>query len=144
MRKGLSVFGYPFSVFAKWSRLAFGNHRQPITDNRKRRRAFTLVEVMLAITIAGVGLAVLLAAAARGVGIGKKAMEYEAARRLFDRLVYEEPIQLDDIEDDRDSGSFDRPYNNYRWERVIEEYGEEEDKLLRLQLRSAGLRFEVR
>jgi len=93
------------------------------------RKGFTLVEAMLAMVIVTTGLSVLYTAAARSIAIGKKAKEYEVARNLFAILEYEEPIQLDDVDDDRESGRFDNPYRDYKWTRTITEYGEESDEL---------------
>ena len=93
------------------------------------RKGFTLIEAMLAMVIVTAGLSVLYTAAARSIAIGKKAKEYEVARTLFSTLEYEEPIQLDDVDEDRDSGRFSSPYEDYRWSRTITEYGEESDEL---------------
>jgi len=55
----------------------------------RRVRGFTLIEVMIALAIAGLGLATLIAAAGTGLGNTKLADQYiEATRRAQSRLAF--------------------------------------------------------
>lgn len=98
----------------------------------RANRGLTLIETMLAIAILGLGLVILIAAATRGVKVAKKAQEYEVARKLLAYLDLHEPLQLDELEEDSESGDFPRPYEQYEWSRDIEFAGVEEDELFRI------------
>jgi len=90
----------------------------------------TLVEVVLALAILAMGLTALIAAAARGLSIARKARNIDDAHQLFGVLEIEEPLYLEeDIRDAAGSGMFDAPYSQYRWSREIEAVGEEKDGL---------------
>ena len=95
----------------------------------KNKEGLSLVEVTLALTIATVGVITLLSAAAKAVAIAGKSKEYEIVRSLLSELDRKEPLQLDDLDEDVDGGSFERPYNNYRWRREVKHIGVEEDEI---------------
>ena len=99
------------------------------------RGGFTLIEVMLAIVILGLGLGVLMSAASRAVAVAAKARDYEVARTLIYRLELEEPLQLDELKEDDESGSFGSDYPGIRWEREVVEYGEDTDLLFKVTTR---------
>ncbi|MCB1069203.1 MAG: prepilin-type N-terminal cleavage/methylation domain-containing protein [Kiritimatiellae bacterium] len=104
---------------------------------RKQRRqasraGLTLVEVILALVILGTALTALIAAASRALSVVRQAKNLDTSRELFGVLEVMEPIQppfIEDIEEAAGSGSFERPYENYRWERTVEVVGDEEDGL---------------
>jgi prepilin-type N-terminal cleavage/methylation domain-containing protein len=97
---------------------------------RRRRAGLTLVEVLLAIVILGIGLVVLIAAASRCIAVVRKVRNFETSRELLAQVELENPIQLEeDIEDANKSGSFSSPYSGYSWGREVELIGNEEDAL---------------
>lgn len=98
----------------------------------KGRDGFTLIEVILAIAILGAGMVVLSSAVVQCLAMARSAKEYETARTLFAVLEMTEPLQLDEVEADEEDGTFDGKYSDYRWSRLIEEMGEEEDKMFRI------------
>jgi prepilin-type N-terminal cleavage/methylation domain-containing protein len=93
------------------------------------RSGLTLIEVMLAITILGMGLTVLIASASRCLSVVRQAKNYETARHLLGRVEVEKPLQLEEkIEAGSEDGDFtDEP--GYQWTRQIEIVGKEEDGL---------------
>ena len=101
----------------------------------RRKTGLSLVEVMLAITILSIGLVVLIASAGRAVAIAKKSKEYETARKLMADVALNEPLQLDDLEEDSDSGNFPSPYREFKWERDVTMAGAEEDELFEVRTR---------
>lgn len=90
----------------------------------KRKAGLTLIEVMLAIVILGVGACVLLVATSRCMAVATKARHYSTAQRLIARVNTEKPLTRGELEDGIESGSFDDGYN---WEREITQ-SEEEDR----------------
>ena len=99
------------------------------------RTGLTLVEVMLAVTIPSIGLVVLIASAGRAVAVAKKSKEYETARKLLADLELNEPLQLDDLEEGSEDGTFPEPYRSYRWERDLTIVGAEEDEMYEVRTR---------
>lgn len=93
----------------------------PRGRRRGRRSGLTLVEVLIAITILGVGIAVLVASTARGLAVARKAKYFETARHLLAVVELEEPIvDLLEVVDTEQSGEFETPYQDYRWTRTAE------------------------
>lgn len=100
-------------------RASGGGH--PRMRRRGRRSGLTLVEVLIAITILGVGIAVLVASTARGLAVARKAKYFETARHLLAVVELEEPIvDLLEVVDTEQSGEFESPYQDYRWTRTAE------------------------
>lgn len=91
-----------------------------------RRAGLTLIEVILATAILGVGIASLVAATAQCLAVARKAREYEIARRLVAQVDLEVPIQFEELEEGEESGEFEDPYEGYTWLREIEEISEDE------------------
>jgi prepilin-type N-terminal cleavage/methylation domain-containing protein len=91
------------------------------------KRGLTLIEVMLAVVILGVGSGVLLLATARCLAIIGKSQRYSTAQRLILRVDAEHPLTRAKIEASSENGRFDDE-PDYRWEREItapeEEYRE--------------------
>ncbi|MBC8206800.1 MAG: prepilin-type N-terminal cleavage/methylation domain-containing protein [Kiritimatiellales bacterium] len=96
----------------------------PCSTTPARTAGLTLIEVMLAIVILGVGAGTLLVATARCVAVATKARHYSAAHRLMLRVDVENPLTRGEIEDGVESGTFD---DRYSWEREILE-SENEDR----------------
>jgi prepilin-type N-terminal cleavage/methylation domain-containing protein len=110
--------------------------QSPKSKIANSRAGLTLVEVLLALVILGIGLSGLIATASKCLSVAKKARNYETARELLARVDIEKPIQLEKkIEDAEGSGSFDAPYQGYAWKREIELVGLEEDCLYRVNTR---------
>lgn len=97
--------------------------------SKKRKRGLTLVEVLLALAILGIGLFVLITAASRCLSVARQAKQYEIARRLMARVNLEEPLQLkEEITEDTESGTFGYDYPGYTWNRKIEQALEDDDE----------------
>ncbi|HPF99038.1 MAG TPA: prepilin-type N-terminal cleavage/methylation domain-containing protein [Kiritimatiellia bacterium] len=69
---------------------------RPGTWNLKRgtRRGFTLIEVMMALAILGIGLSVLIATASKCLAVVKQSKNYEAARHLLGIVELEHRNQI--------------------------------------------------
>ena len=72
------------------------------------------------------GIASLVAAAARCLAVAHKAREYEVARRLIGQVDLEVPIQFEELEEGEETGKFEDPYDDYTWLREIEEISDDE------------------
>lgn len=109
-----------------------GRGGHPGRTRRRSRGGLTLIEVILALVILGTGLTALIAAASRALSVVRQAKNLDTTRELFGVLEVMEPVHppfIEDIEEAAGSGSFERPYQDYRWERRVEMVGEEEDGL---------------
>jgi prepilin-type N-terminal cleavage/methylation domain-containing protein len=91
---------------------------------KHRKQGLTLIEVMLAIVILGIGAGTLMLATARCMSVAVKAQHYSVAQRLILRVNTENPLTRGEIDDGTESGRFD---DGYRWEREITE-NENEDR----------------
>ena len=105
-----------------------GQNRKP-KDKSRRRAGLTLLEVLLAIIILGIGLIVLVSTASKCLSVAKKARNYETARELLARVELEHPIKKDKMEEADGDGSFDADYSGYRWTRKVDLVGLEKDGL---------------
>ena len=100
-----------------------------------RRAGFTLVEVLLAIFIAGTTIAMLVLAAGRCLKIASKAEQMELVRGLFSELDRTAPLQLEDVEDGySDNGDFP-DQRGFAWRRTCTLLGEEEDGMFEIHTR---------
>jgi len=81
-----------------------------------RKAGLSLIEVMLAVVILGIGSGTLMLATARCLGVVTKARHYSTAQRLILQVGAENPLTRRDIELGTESGDFD---DGYRWEREI-------------------------
>lgn len=88
------------------------------SPSSRRRRGLTLIEVMLAVVILGIGSGVLLMATARCLAIISKSQRYSTAQRLIGQVGAEHPLTRAEIKEGKESGQFDDEAN-YRWEREI-------------------------
>lgn len=91
-------------------------HSPPAT--RHSQKGLTLIEVLLAVVILGVGAGVLMLATARCLSVVKKAQHYTTAQRLIMRVGAENPLTRGEIQPGTDSGDFSDE-SAYRWEREI-------------------------
>ncbi len=82
----------------------------------------TLIEVMLAIIILGIGSGTLMLATARCISVVSKARHYSAAQRLILRVGAENPLTRGEISDGTESGEFEE---GYTWEREVSEFDDE-------------------
>ncbi|MGE4490137.1 MAG: prepilin-type N-terminal cleavage/methylation domain-containing protein [Kiritimatiellales bacterium] len=85
-----------------------------------RKAGLTLIEVLLAVVILGIGAGVLMLATARCLAVISKSRHYSTAQRLIQQVSAEHPLTRGMVEAGRDSGEFDNE-ENYSWEREITE-----------------------
>jgi len=94
---------------------------------QRGRAGLTLIEVMLAMVIVGTGIAAMVAATARCLGVVRRAKNFEAARHLLAMVDVENPIPLkEEITEDAEGGAFSGDYLGFKWERRIEAVGDPE------------------
>jgi len=109
----------------------------PTPDTRHpnpSRAGLTLIEVMLALVILGIGMVALVTAAGRCISVARQAKNFDAARELLARVEVEQPMMLEErVEDIAGSGSFDPPYSGFSWTRTVEPEGFEDDGLWRVE-----------
>lgn len=99
-----------------------------------RRSGLTLIEVMLALVILGMGMVALVTAAGRCISVARQAKNFDTARELLSRVEVEQPMLLEEnVEDIAGSGSFESPHEGFRWTRTVEQEGFEEDGLWRVE-----------
>jgi prepilin-type N-terminal cleavage/methylation domain-containing protein len=101
-----------------------GREKTPIRRSNSRR-GLTLIEVMLAVVILGIGAGVLLLATARCLAVTTKAQRYSTAHRLIQQVSAEHPLtRSSEIPTGTETGTFEDE-DGYRWEREITEPEEE-------------------
>ena len=90
-----------------------------------RKAGLTLVEVMLAIVILGIGSGTLMLATAKCLGVVSKARHYSTAQRLIHQVEVENPLPRDpeEFKEMSDSGDFEE--DGYSWEREVTMVDEE-------------------
>jgi len=112
----------------KWEK----HNQKSKIENRKFSSGLTLIEVMLAVVILGIGSGVLLLATARCLAVTAKSQRYSTAQRLIQQVGAEHPLtRSSEIKTGTESGRFDDE-ENYRWEREITQPDEENRKGLYL------------
>jgi len=83
-----------------------------------RDRGFTLLEVMIALAIAGIALITLLSLGNRSIGVNGRLQKITQATLLAQERMGETEAAADrkvlKFEDDK--GTFDAPYDEFRWE----------------------------
>ena len=101
------------------------------------KSGLTLIEVMLALTILGLGVLTLVSAASKCLGVARQAKNFETARHLLGVVEVENPLQLEEeIEEGSDGGTFDNGPDGFTWSRDITIVGdEEEDGLFEVKTR---------
>jgi prepilin-type N-terminal cleavage/methylation domain-containing protein len=98
-----------------------------------RKAGLTLIEVMLAIVILGIGAGTLLVATSRCVAVATKARHYSTAHRLIQQVNVEKPLTRGEIYAGVESGTFE---NGYSWQReIIENENEDREGLYTVRTR---------
>ena len=109
-----------------------------------KKRGLTLIEVMLALTILGVGLSVLIATASKCLAVIRQSKNYENARHLLaiveidfhnKLLELEEDGELENLEDGSEAVDFPYEFSNYKGSWEVTTIGEEEDGLKQISFR---------
>lgn len=94
------------------------------------RSGLTLIEVLLAVAILGFGIAGMVMAGSRCLGVARQARNYQQAREALAQVEVEEPLALvEDMSRGSDSGTLRAPFDRFQWERKVEPIGLEEDYL---------------
>ena len=102
------------------------------------RAGMTLIEVLLALAILGIGLAVLIQAVSRCLAVVHKTRNYETARYLLQRVEIEHPLGVNQqIAAGVEDGSFDPPNDQFTWHREITPIGLEDEPLFQVNTRIA-------
>ena len=127
----IDIFDFRFSIFdwglQRTQGLSFLNSRKNHPSeirNRKFSRGLSLIEVMLAVVILGIGAGTLMVATARCMSVVVKAHHYSEAHRLILSVNTKQPLSRGEINEGVESGTFEE---GYRWEREILE-SENEDR----------------
>jgi len=98
----------------------------------------SLIEVLLALAILGVGLAVLIQAVSRCLAVVHKTRNYETARYLLQRVEVEHPLGLtQQIAVGVEDGSFDPPNDQFTWHREVTPIGLANEPLFQVSTRIA-------
>ena len=102
--------------------------------NLTLRKGFSLLEIMLAIVVLGIGLTVFFSAVNQGVFFAVTAQDYHMYRKIHNELNLLEPLDIEDLEEGDSSGSLRfRDSGTWRWQRVISAVEDEEDGLFHLR-----------
>ncbi len=115
-----SILDFRFPI-ADWGKGKFFNSKSAI-GNRQSAMGLTLIEVMLAIVILGIGSGTLMLATARCLAVVTKARHYSTAQRLIQQVGAENPLSRGELRDETTSGDFD---DGYSWEREVTESEDE-------------------
>lgn len=109
------------------------------SDLLRRRRAaagMTLVEVLVALTILGTGVVILVSGAARALSVARRAQHYTNARHLLALVDLEQPVSsASELADAPESGEFEAPFELYHWTREAELFGPEQDRMYLVRTR---------
>lgn len=109
---------------------------RPPAHTPPRCAGMSLIEVLLALTILGAGVVILVTGAARSLSIARRAQHYSAAQHLLAVVDLELPVlTAGELEQSPESGTFEPPYELYRWERTAEIFGPEQDQLFLVRTR---------
>jgi len=101
-----------------WKSLTPPLHHSTTPAHAASRRGLSLIEVLLAIVILGIGSGVLMLATGRCIAVVSKARHYGNAQRLIFQVGAEHPLTRGDISAGIESGEFD---DGYEWEREVTE-----------------------
>ncbi|MCF7837563.1 MAG: prepilin-type N-terminal cleavage/methylation domain-containing protein [Candidatus Marinimicrobia bacterium] len=102
-------------------RRAPGQPGCPVRPVGAAQSGLSLVELLLALAILGLGLAGLITATSRCLAIAGRLETYQTARRLLGEIEALEPLRREAVEAGVASGTFDPPYQTFHWEREIAE-----------------------
>jgi len=95
------------------------------TARSKRKKGFTLVEVLLALVILSVGVSAMMIAMGQALSVVRTARNREIAQSLIRRIDLDFPIEKIDLEELTETGTFD-DMEGYYWTREILMVDEEE------------------
>jgi len=102
--------------------------------NSAPRRGFSLLEIMLAIVLLGIGLTVFFSAINQGVFFAVTARDYHMTREIHNELNLLEPLDVENLAEGELSGSLQfRDRGTWRWQRVITAVEDEEEGLFHLR-----------
>ena len=105
---------------------------------RAHRSGLTLIEVLLALAILGIGLSVLIQSVSRCLQVVHKTRNYETARYLLQRLDLEHPLGVtEQIATGVDQGRCDPPNDDFSWSREITAIGLQDEPLFQVKTRIA-------
>ena len=93
---------------------------------RSNNSGFTLLEIIIALTILGISMGVILSSFSTSLKNIRVISEYDLASFLAQSKM-EETLSLQEIEEDDEVGYFEE-FPNFSWERVIEEMELPEDE----------------
>lgn len=99
---------------------SFHQSINPSFHRSNSRRGLTLIEVLLAVAILGIGVGVLMLATARCLAVISQSRHYSTAQRLILQVGAENPLTRTDVKAGSKSGNFDED-EGYTWEREISE-----------------------
>jgi prepilin-type N-terminal cleavage/methylation domain-containing protein len=106
------------SGFSSGWESCFHQSANPLLHRSKSRNGLTLIEVLLAMVILGIGAGVLMLATARCLAVIAKVQRYSTAQRLILQVGAEHPLTRGTVNTGSESGAFD---NGFTWEREITE-----------------------
>ncbi len=105
---------------------------------RRQRCGMSLIEVLAAMAILGIGLGVLIESVARCLSVIHTTRNYETARYLLQRLDLEHPLGVtEQITAGDTDGRFDPPNDDFTWSREITPLGLEDEPLFQVKTRIA-------
>ena len=85
----------------------------------RRRRGFTLLEVMIAVAFVGVALVAVIQTQGQGIRLSDEA-RLTMRSLLLTRMVLAQAQAQSDLETGSEDGDFDEPYDHLHWERRVE------------------------
>lgn len=100
-----------------------------MSNRLKTESGFTLLEVMIALAILGIGLGVCLQLFSGSLNAVKKSGEYTDATFLARHKLEEWLLKADIKEDDRDSGTFEGDFSKFSWEVNVSPYQYAEENI---------------
>ena len=127
---GVQVSGFRLAYASRSKRCAPGAERVSVPGARTAnagapsRSGFTLIEVLLAVVILGVGFAVLLTGVSRCLAVMKTARKYQDAQWVLDLATLEYPMIAGEDPEEMEVDPVEYP-DGYTFEREV---GEDEDE----------------
>ena len=104
-------------------------------ERKERKAGLTLIEVLLAVTILGAGLAVLLTAASRCLAVMRLAKNYQTAQWTLGNGEADHPLKIGDKVEDMEVSPEEYP-NGFTYSRTLEE-DEDKDGLYMVHIKVA-------